>query len=223
MEAMGKKRWDASDLPTPTFAGSDSRIRGSSSVPASSVNSIWLQEALAEAIAAAGNLEGYRTPRRLRCWRAFDANQNGAKGGRGDRGLEVCASTPLLCPWVRNGCANGSFKVLIPQNRAYMARSPWLRAGTGTLTSGATAAIGPGVTELEAGHTLPAGKRLRRPPTGTIASMGCCAWPEWELADQAVVSRQFACFVPAGLAIAGLDGRTRNRCVCGIGASSPVA
>jgi hypothetical protein len=69
LEADGKKRWELLICSTPTAGDAQPPFRWSSSCPASSVNSIWLREALDQAIAAAEQ-QGRPRPRRLRCWRA---------------------------------------------------------------------------------------------------------------------------------------------------------
>jgi len=69
LEADGKKRWELLICSTPSFAASDAGFRWVKVCPATSVNSVWLQGALSEALAAAES-EGHRPPRRLRCWRA---------------------------------------------------------------------------------------------------------------------------------------------------------
>ena len=69
LEADGKKRWELLICSTPSFESTSSPFRWVKLCPATSVNSIWLQEALAEALGAAAT-EGLAAPRRLRCWRA---------------------------------------------------------------------------------------------------------------------------------------------------------
>ncbi|MCT0213037.1 MULTISPECIES: Tab2/Atab2 family RNA-binding protein [unclassified Synechococcus] len=69
LEADGKKRWELLICSTPAFDATEAGFRWVSVCPATSVNSIWLQGALTEALAAAER-DGYRPPRRLRCWRA---------------------------------------------------------------------------------------------------------------------------------------------------------
>lgn len=68
LEADGKKRWELLICSTPTGGEAEVPFRWNSSCPASSVNSIWLREALEQAIAAAQQ-QGCPKPRRLRCWR----------------------------------------------------------------------------------------------------------------------------------------------------------
>jgi hypothetical protein len=69
LDADGKKRWELLICSTPATGEAEEPFRWSRSCPASSVNSIWLREALEQAIAAAEQ-QGLARPRRLRCWRA---------------------------------------------------------------------------------------------------------------------------------------------------------
>jgi hypothetical protein len=73
LEPDGKKRWELLICSTPAV-GPDGRQAGPEfrwlrSCPAASVNSIWLREALEQALADAADA-GLGAPRRLRCWRA---------------------------------------------------------------------------------------------------------------------------------------------------------
>ena len=71
--ADGRKRWELLICATPGVAPPESSgadpFRWVRPCPASSVNSIWLREALEEALVAA-RAEGLAPPRRVRCWRA---------------------------------------------------------------------------------------------------------------------------------------------------------
>jgi hypothetical protein len=69
LDPGGKKRWDLLITATPASEGSQPRFRWVKNCPASTVNSVWLQGALNEALAAAAE-HGLGPPRRLRCWRA---------------------------------------------------------------------------------------------------------------------------------------------------------
>ncbi|MCT0247550.1 Tab2/Atab2 family RNA-binding protein [Synechococcus sp. CS-205] len=69
LEPDGKKRWDLLITATPSNAAGQPRFRWAKNCPASTVNSVWLQGALNEALAAAEE-QGLGPPRRLRCWRA---------------------------------------------------------------------------------------------------------------------------------------------------------
>lgn len=68
VEADGKKRWELLICSTPTALEQEPAFRWVQTCPAGSVNSIWLREALEQAIAAAAET-GLARPRRLRCWR----------------------------------------------------------------------------------------------------------------------------------------------------------
>ena len=69
LEADGKKRWELLICSTPVLDAPGPGFRLVKLCPATSVNSVWLQAALSEALAAATEA-GYAPPRRLRCWRA---------------------------------------------------------------------------------------------------------------------------------------------------------
>ena len=90
LEPDGKKRWELLICSTPDPAD-EARMafRFVRSCPAASVNSIWLREALEEALAEACQ-QGLPAPRRLRCWRASMRNmvQRAAEG----LGLELVPS-----------------------------------------------------------------------------------------------------------------------------------
>ncbi|MCP9791889.1 Tab2/Atab2 family RNA-binding protein [Vulcanococcus limneticus Candia 3F8] len=71
LESDGKKRWELLVCST-TAAEAPAGVepfRWVRRCPATSVNSTWLKEALAEAQQAAAE-QGYAPPRRVRCWRA---------------------------------------------------------------------------------------------------------------------------------------------------------
>jgi len=68
LEADGRKRWELLICATPA-AGAPEHFRWVRPCPASSVNSIWLREALEEALEAA-YAQGLDPPRRVRCMRA---------------------------------------------------------------------------------------------------------------------------------------------------------
>ena len=73
LEADGKKRWELLICSTPEVSAGDDgtshQFRWVQTCPATSVNSIWLKEALEQALCAAED-QGFAPPRRLRCWRA---------------------------------------------------------------------------------------------------------------------------------------------------------
>ena len=70
LEPDGKKRWELLICSTPAAAApAADPFHFVRSCPAASVNSIWLREALQDALAEARQ-QGLPSPRRLRCWRA---------------------------------------------------------------------------------------------------------------------------------------------------------
>jgi len=68
LESDGKKRWELLICSTPAPGSNADDFRFVLACPASSVNSIWLKQALEQALEAS-SAEGYGRPRRLRCWR----------------------------------------------------------------------------------------------------------------------------------------------------------
>jgi hypothetical protein len=72
LEADGKKRWELLICSTPqpdaSTAGAVSVFRFSRTCPAAQVNSIWLRQALEQALADAV-AQGFGMPVRMRCWR----------------------------------------------------------------------------------------------------------------------------------------------------------
>lgn len=69
VEPDGKKRWELLICSTPEAAeADDTSFRWVRACPAASVNSLWLREALQEALLEAER-RGWGQPRRLRCWR----------------------------------------------------------------------------------------------------------------------------------------------------------
>ena len=63
LDEEGKKRWEL------LISNGDGSFRWQRFCPASSVNSVWLKQALADALSQASE-DGAATPRRLRCWRS---------------------------------------------------------------------------------------------------------------------------------------------------------
>jgi len=102
VEADGKKRWELliCSTPDPALAEAVEPFRWARSCPAGSVNSLWLREALQEALDAAA-VQGLGRPRRLRCWRASMRTmvQRAAEG----LGLELVPSRRCyaLVEWLR--------------------------------------------------------------------------------------------------------------------------
>jgi|LakMenEpi03Aug12_release.lakeMendotaPanAssembly.Ray.scaffolds.fasta_scaffold293500_2 hypothetical protein len=69
LEPDGKKRWELLICDSPEAAAASEPFRWVRPCPASSVNSVWLREALEGALAEAEH-RGLGRPRRLRTWRA---------------------------------------------------------------------------------------------------------------------------------------------------------
>ncbi|MCP9800025.1 Tab2/Atab2 family RNA-binding protein [Synechococcus sp. RedBA-s] len=69
LDPGGKKRWDLLITATPAKDSGQAPFRWAKNCPANTVNSVWLQGALNEALLAAAE-QGLGAPRRLRCWRA---------------------------------------------------------------------------------------------------------------------------------------------------------
>jgi hypothetical protein len=118
LDSEGKKRWELLICSTPQVDAQGS-AQGDSfqwvrRCPASSVNSIWLREALEDALAA-GEEAGFAPPRRLRCWRASMRTmvQRAAEG----LGLELVASrrTYALVSWLQQ-----RQQEVYPQEEGYM-------------------------------------------------------------------------------------------------------
>jgi hypothetical protein len=126
LDADGKKRWellicsspdphqaspDAPDAPSTLTAEG---FRWQRNCPASSVNSIWLREAIEEAIQEARQ-QGWGAPRRLRCWRSSMRTmvQRAAEG----LGLELVPSRRCyqLVEWLQERQRN-----VYPQEPGYL-------------------------------------------------------------------------------------------------------
>ena len=104
LDGDGKKRWELLICSTPEV-DSEGRAQGESfqwveTCPAGSVNSIWLREALEQALTASREA-GFAPPKRLRCWRASMRTmvQRAAEG----LGMELVASrrTYALVSWLQ--------------------------------------------------------------------------------------------------------------------------
>ena len=119
LDEDGKKRWELLICSTPEVPGpgevASESFRWAQACPATSVNSIWLREALEAALAAAA-AQGFGPPRRLRCWRASMRTmvQRAAEG----LGLELVASrrTYALVSWLQE-----RERLVYPQEPGYMA------------------------------------------------------------------------------------------------------
>ena len=119
LEEDGKKRWEllicsTPEVPGPVEVASES-FRWAQACPATSVNSIWLREALEAALAGAA-AQGFGPPRRLRCWRGSMRTmvQRAAEG----LGLELVPSrrTYALVNWLQE-----RERLVYPQEPGYMA------------------------------------------------------------------------------------------------------
>jgi hypothetical protein len=119
LEADGKKRWELLICSTPEVGAGDDgtshQFRWAQTCPATSVNSIWLKEALEQALCAAED-QGFAPPRRLRCWRASMRTmvQRAAEG----LGMEMVSSrrTYALVNWLQE-----RERSVYPQEPGYMA------------------------------------------------------------------------------------------------------
>ena len=119
LDEDGKKRWELLICSTPEVPGpgelASESFRWVQACPATSVNSIWLREALEAALAAAA-AQGFGPPRRLRCWRASMRTmvQRAAEG----LGLELVASrrTYALVSWLQE-----RERLVYPHEPGYMA------------------------------------------------------------------------------------------------------
>lgn len=119
LEADGKKRWELLICSTPEVGagddGTSDQFRWVQICPATSVNSIWLKEALEQALCAAQD-QGFAPPRRLRCWRASMRTmvQRAAEG----LGMELVSSrrTYALVNWLQE-----RERSVYPQEPGYMA------------------------------------------------------------------------------------------------------
>jgi hypothetical protein len=113
LEPDGRKRWELLICSTPSETGS-SAFRWVRICPAASVNSVWLRQALEEALAAAES-QGFGRPRRIRCWRASMRSmvQRAAEG----MGLDLVPSRRCyaLVEWLRQREAE-----VYPQEEGYL-------------------------------------------------------------------------------------------------------
>jgi hypothetical protein len=115
LEPDGKKRWELLICSTPTPGVDQGAFRRVVQCPATSVNSIWLREALEAALDDARQ-QGFGAPRRLRCWRASMRTmvQRAAEG----LGLELVPSrrTYALVEWLQQ-----REREVYPAEEGYMA------------------------------------------------------------------------------------------------------
>ncbi len=119
LDPEGKKRWELLICSTPEVGEDGAAARDSfrwvRACPASSVNSIWLREAL-QAAQAEATAAGLAPPRRLRCWRASMCTmvQRAAEG----LGLDLIPSrrTYALVGWLQQ-----REREVYPQQEGYLA------------------------------------------------------------------------------------------------------
>ncbi len=113
LEPDGKKRWELL-ICSPQALQEKESFRWEKRCPASEVNSIWLANALREAIDESKN-QGLDAPLRLRCWRT--SMQTMVKRAALEVGLEVISSrrTYNLVEWLLDREKN-----LYPQQEGYM-------------------------------------------------------------------------------------------------------
>ena len=98
IEENGKKRWELLIASTNSFKETN-KFRWEKICPASNVNSIWLKEALEEAIKEAHD-QGWATPLVFRCWRA--SMKTMIKRAADQIGIELICSrrTYSLIEWI---------------------------------------------------------------------------------------------------------------------------
>jgi hypothetical protein len=121
LEPDGKKRWELLICSTPADTGGEGQspqadpFRWVRTCPAASVNSIWLRDAIAEALSEA-EAQGLGRPRRLRTWRATMRTmvQRAAEG----LGIELVASR--RCYALRDWLMEREARVY-PAEEGYMA------------------------------------------------------------------------------------------------------
>ncbi len=112
IDENGKKRWELLITSTNTFKDTTT-FKWEKICPASSVNSLWLKEALEEAISEA-NSQGWDRPSVLRCWRA--SMKTMIKRAADKIGIELISSrrTYSLLEWLIDRERN-----LYPQQKGY--------------------------------------------------------------------------------------------------------
>ena len=112
LEENGKKRWELLITSTNDFKDKKT-FKWEKICPASNVNSIWLKDALEEAINDA-NLQGWDTPSVLRCWRS--SMKTMIKRAADQIGIELISSrrTYSLLEWLMDRERN-----LYPKQKGY--------------------------------------------------------------------------------------------------------
>ncbi len=115
LEADGKKRWELLICSTPQNGEPEPAFRWVQTCPAASVNSIWLREALEQAITQAES-QGLSRPRRLRCWRG--AMRTMVQRAAEALGIELIASR--RCYALRNWLQQRE-QAVYPHEEGYLA------------------------------------------------------------------------------------------------------
>ena len=112
LEENGKKRWELLITSTNDFKDKKT-FKWEKICPASNVNSLWLKDALEEAINDA-NLQGWDTPSVLRCWRS--SMKTMIKRAADQIGIELISSrrTYSLLEWLMDRERN-----LYPKQKGY--------------------------------------------------------------------------------------------------------
>ncbi|WP_320676466.1 Tab2/Atab2 family RNA-binding protein [Prochlorococcus sp. MIT 1300] len=114
IEPDGKKRWELLIISTEDASGS-APFKWEKCCPASEVNSLWLTEAIKEALAEAQK-QGWEIPLRIRCWRT--SMKTMVKKAATALNIEVIPSrrTYSLCQWLTE-----RERDLYPTQKGYMA------------------------------------------------------------------------------------------------------
>ncbi|WP_320674334.1 Tab2/Atab2 family RNA-binding protein [Prochlorococcus sp. MIT 1341] len=114
IESDGKKRWELLIISSPDLSNSKP-FKWEKRCPANEVNSLWLGQALKEALEEA-NKQGWEAPLRLRCWRT--SMKSMVKRAAEELGLEIISSrrTYALVEWLSEREKN-----LYPNEDGYMA------------------------------------------------------------------------------------------------------
>ncbi|WP_392349415.1 Tab2 family RNA-binding protein [Parasynechococcus sp.] len=115
LEADGRKRWELLVTSSPGGGEQSAPFRFAKRCPSGEVNSLWLTEALREAIETAEATE-HSAPLRLRCWRS--SMRTMVQRASAELGLEVIASrrTYALLDWLQQ-----REREVYPQEDGFMA------------------------------------------------------------------------------------------------------
>ena len=114
IEADGKKRWELLITSTEDLSG-EKPFRWEKICPASEVNSLWLTEAIKEALTDAKS-QGWEYPSKLRCWRT--SMKTMVKKAAEKNNIEIISSrrTYSLIEWI-----NQREKDIYPKEKGYIA------------------------------------------------------------------------------------------------------